>query len=74
MSARPFRRLCPDVDARDAMTDAEFWAHVLGADAADYEPEIDPQMDLGPCPVCGSSGACSYDADGLPLIHASEES
>ena len=25
------------------------------------------------CPVCGSSGACAYDAEGQPLIHATHE-
>lgn len=23
-----------------------------------------------PCRVCGSPGACGYDSEGLPLIHA----
>lgn len=39
------------------------------------EPEyvdIDPAdaLDLTPCPECGASGACGYDADGRALIHA----
>lgn len=55
------------------MSDADFWAHVLGADTADYEPDIDPEMDRGVCNVCGSTTACAYDAEGLPLIHAQED-
>ncbi|HEY9411792.1 MAG TPA: hypothetical protein VIP77_19590 [Jiangellaceae bacterium] len=33
-------------------------------DCVDDEP---PTVD--PCPVCGAAGACSYDAEGRPLIH-----
>lgn len=29
--------------------------------------------DTTPCPVCGEMGACAYDAEGLPMIHAFNE-
>lgn len=30
-------------------------------------------LDAEPCPACGASGACSWDANGRPLIHTTEE-
>ena len=36
----------------------------------DDEPvEVEP-LNAGPCPICGADGACGYDSDGLPMIHA----
>lgn len=32
--------------------------------------EIDPQMSSEPCPECGEHGACAWDSEGRPLIHA----
>jgi hypothetical protein len=73
-STRPFRHLCPEADERDAMTDDEFWERVgenLGFTVvviAEGEPE---QVQIAtPCPTCGSDGACAYDSEGRPLIHA----
>lgn len=79
MSVRPFRRLCPDADERDAMTDAEFWQHVADNltgprwDIDDEGPDIDAALNVGTCETCGSSGACAYDAEGRALIHASPD-
>jgi hypothetical protein len=76
---RPFRHLCPEADLRDAMSDGEFWDHVaesiLGPgsepDTDDMEPVGYDELDiLAPCEVCGESGACGYDSEGRPLIHA----
>ena len=73
-AGRPFRHLCPDADARDAMTDDEFWAHVLAGppqwDDEDAGPDIDVAIRATPCPVCGEAGACGYDSEGRALIHA----
>lgn len=68
---RPYRDLCPKADARDAMTDDEFWADVYPQkDHADDEPPVDLiSLEVDPCPVCGSAGASLYDAEGRPLIH-----
>ena len=36
----------------------------------DYsEPDWD-SLSAPPCPVCGSEGACGYDAEGRPMIHS----
>ncbi len=75
--------LCPEAEQRDAMTDAEFWEHVLQPhERADYEPDEPDDGDIAewateariatPCPECGQSGACAYDADGRALIHVTE--
>jgi len=74
MSARPFRVLCPEADERDGMDDGAFWERVarnLGA-VPDFDPDDVPDdlTDVGPCPLCGESGACMYDVEGRPLIHA----
>ena len=37
------------------------------APAETYVEDEPPTVD--PCPVCGSLGACSNDAEGRPLIH-----
>lgn len=83
MSARPFRHLCPEADLRDAMTDAEFWAHVYPDDAHTignrydwdaYMPAAgDESPHATPCPTCGESFACGYDAEGRPMYHPSVE-
>jgi hypothetical protein len=73
---RTYRHLCPEADMRDAMTDDEFWEHVLNNLVPPYEepeidgPDIDVQMRAEPCTVCGEAGACGYDAEGRALIHA----
>lgn len=69
-------------DRRAGMTDDEFWADVYpghtpppdsGADlddeAVDYGPDGDVPVSE-PCPECGEPGACAWDAEGRPLIHA----
>jgi hypothetical protein len=78
--------LCPEAELRDAMDDGEFWAHVFGQDGPDqdYDPDDDPNLPdraeyemeqrlADPCPECGQSGACAYDAEGRPMIHAVED-
>lgn len=73
--------LCPEIDKRDAMDDGEFWDYVLNGiepgtpqDVNDWEPdenfyEYEP-WNREPCPECGGHGACAYDQEGRPLIHA----
>lgn len=72
------RSLCPERDERAAMSDGEFWDRVarnLGhnTDPDDLEFDLDPQLDVGLCDTCGSTGACGYDSEGRALIHASTE-
>ena len=77
---RPFRHLCPEADMRDAMTDTEFWEHVANNlsggqsydpfDADADGPDLDVAVALDPCAECGEVGACAYDSEGRPLIHA----
>jgi hypothetical protein len=67
------------------MNDDEFWAQVnrnlgLAPDPVDVADQYDQdQLDglirtlQGVCPVCGSSGACGYDVEGQPMIHATAE-
>jgi hypothetical protein len=71
---RPFRALCPEADMRDAMDDAEFWAHVFGQDIAadDISWDDEPTAQLTACRVCGEFGPCGYDAEGKPMIHTTE--
>lgn len=64
---------CSEADLRDAMDDGEFWAHVLyqgdpHEDHFDHSPALGPVEQ--PCPDCGSVGACAWDSEGRPLIHA----
>lgn len=74
---RQYRHLCSEAAARDAMSDAEFWEHVLGTgthyedDVADYyDGPIDNAEEIATaCPECGAWGACGYDAEGRPMIH-----
>lgn len=76
MTVRPFRHLCPEADARDAMTDDEFWEHVAANltgpswDMDDSGPDLDVAIAATPCAECGASGACAYDSEGRALIHA----
>lgn len=78
--------LCPEATKRSAMDDGEFWEYVLlGIDPAydkDYDPDDDPNaprpddpaFTLIPCPVCGTHfGACGYDQEGRPMIHATPQ-
>lgn len=69
--------LCSEAGLRAAMSDAEFWAHVLHVDdGADYEPDVPDHIEMAelrladPCPECGSTGACGYDDMGRPMIHS----
>lgn len=71
---RPFRNLCPEAGLRDGMSDADFWAHVfrqpdqwVDDDGLDLDQTTNQDK---PCPLCGELGACGYDADGRPLLHA----
>jgi hypothetical protein len=74
---------CPERAVRDAMSDEEFWDHVLllrsgpdtydedlEADLADAAPVPDGLDVTTPCPVCMSERACAWDAEGRALIHA----
>lgn len=68
-AGRPFRHLCPEADLRDAMTDEEFWAHVL-ASPEPWPDEVEvTSLDGIPCAECGEVGACGYDFEGRPLVH-----
>ena len=71
--------LCPEAGFRSTLSDEEFWAHVLAyATGVDLAPDYDdhdplpPAFPLGtqPCPVCHELGACGWDTEGRPLIHA----
>ncbi|MEO1063638.1 MAG: hypothetical protein AAFZ07_19655 [Actinomycetota bacterium] len=56
-------RLCPPVD-EDELRDLWISEWALG-------PDLDHELDITQrCPVCGATGACGYDEDGLPVIHA----
>jgi hypothetical protein len=84
VGAIALRTLCPEADQRAAMNDDEFWDRVnqnlaFGADVVDISDDCDQddlddlQQHAQPCPVCGSTGACAYDAEGQALIHATAE-
>ena len=77
------RPLCPEADKRAAMDDGEFWDYMLNSivpgeapteDGSDWEPDEDffefEPWNREPCPECGGYGACAYDQEGRPLIHA----
>ena len=75
---RPFRDLCPEADENDALSDGDYWdkvAESLGVGGPDTEPDfddmepVDEELRRPPCDICGSTGACGYDMEGLPLIH-----
>ena len=69
---------CTVRDVRSQMTDQQFWDHVYqvnigapdddGPDLDDFGPDV--PMTGTPCPECGEAGACAWDANGRPLIHA----
>lgn len=40
------------------------------AESIPDEPGLDDDGLIPPCPVCGEAGACGYDAEGRPMIHA----
>ena len=71
---------CTVRHTRAQMTDAEFWQHVYqdhvapqdddGPDLDDYGPDV--PMTGTPCPECGEAGACAWDVEGRPLIHAAK--
>ncbi len=68
---------CPATRRRAGMTDEEFWEDVGNsiqgtADGAELV-EVYPEFVLDTtCPLCGAYGACAWDANGRPLIHATE--
>lgn len=67
---------CPEREKRAAMTDDEFWLHVLdiGPAPVDDEPDLDESPELTrPCTECGARGPCAYDAEGRPMIHTEPE-
>ncbi|EYR64267.1 hypothetical protein N866_13530 [Actinotalea ferrariae CF5-4] len=67
--------VCPESAARAAMGDGEFWEHVLQRPGHEFEvdgPDLEVQVSRDPCPECGEPGACAWDSEGRPLIHASD--
>ena len=83
-SRPPYVGPCPMTVRRSTMTDAEWEADVMELLGYPQNPvEPDPEDDQPdppgvslydtPCPACGATGPCAYDANGLPLIHADEE-
>ena len=83
MANNPVQSLCPEFEMRAAMTDTEFWDHVLNPPLPttwDTEPstiDIDDIVSFShlgsPCPECGSIGACAYDQEGRAMIHATSK-
>lgn len=72
---------CAERESRAAMTDAEFWQHVFGQredprvtlpgwGEGDEALDCDITTTSDPCAECGAVGACGWDAEGRPLIHA----
>jgi hypothetical protein len=80
----PTHIFCASSRAAQALPDEEFWARVMeqGDPGAPWDMIDDGhefELDLGtyqnqPCRVCGGLGACGYDEEGRPLIHATESS
>jgi hypothetical protein len=69
---------CPEFEERAAMSDEEFWDHVLQPDRRDAPTQDEDFLDdsdpgapfmATPCRVCGESAACGYDSEGRPMIH-----
>lgn len=67
---------CASSAEAQLMSDDLFWLHVFRTEGHFVEEEYNPDhesMDdfLGVelCPVCGASGACAWDMEGLPLVH-----
>jgi hypothetical protein len=48
------------------------WTCVYGDDEDEYyETDVPPSsLDADPCVLCGEAGACGWDLEGRPLIHA----
>lgn len=61
--------------------DHAFWQRVadnLNDAPAPWDPngdpgELDVQVSRESCRVCGEAGACAYDAEGRPMIHADDD-
>ena len=72
---------CDEHDYRESLSDGDFWSLVLlgSVDRPEVEPEYDPEdfevhgIIPTPCPECGQTGACGYDADGRAYVHVTEE-
>lgn len=68
---------CASSPEAQLLSDGEFWEAVYlqgdpDAIADRYTPdppELEP-WEASPCPVCHASGACGFDMEGRPLIHA----
>lgn len=68
--------LCPEAGARDAMSDADFWDLIFVAPPDtddDWDHPDEPVVTYGPCPECGETGPCGYDAEGRPLMHLTND-
>lgn len=75
---------CSKRETRALMSNDEYWEDValsLGfsviPDDCDYDgegPGLDITLSLvtEPCEVCGANGACGYDSEGRPMIHATQ--
>ena len=61
---------CADVDAVQPAWDTGLWQ---GPDHDDDDYSSTTWQD-SPCPECGESGACAWDAEGRPLVHAIDTS
>lgn len=69
---------CASSPYAQSLTDEGFWAHVylqegMGEENDYVEPRPDWEEEIeagGRCPLCGAFGACGWDGNGLPLIHA----
>lgn len=65
----------PICDYIRSIPDNEFWGRVMESLRSwDIEEQpidwIDPYDTPTPCPECGSTSACGFDAEGRPMIHA----
>lgn len=73
MSEAPFCASSPEAAAMD---DGEFWDNVASSIMSDPYPHdpsheaIDAFLHGDPCEECGAVGACGWDSEGRPLIHA----
>lgn len=60
-------------DDQPLLSDEELLAYLMEVPdqpiGADWE-SIDPVIAGEPCPECGATGACAWDNEGRPLIHA----
>jgi len=64
--------LCPETLSRRAMSDSEFWDHVLVGDQPSdpYEPDLDGISEQDkPCGECGEFSRCGTDTEGRALYH-----